>query len=143
MEPIDAHYVDANVIIRYVAFDDPILSEAARAFFQRVADADVVATTSEAVFAEVVYVLSSPVLYKQSRSHIRNVLKAVFGLRGWRQIDRETWSRALDVYVEHRRLSLVDALAVAHVERRGLTAVASFDKDFDRIPSIERIRPGP
>ncbi|GEM_PF-480496 len=44
-------------------------------------------------------------------------------------------------HVAHSFLGFVDALNVAHMERAKITAIYSFDRDFDRIPGVDRIEP--
>ena len=49
-------------------------------------------------------------------------------------------SRAADLSLQHGLLTN-DALAVAVMQDKGLTALASLDADFDRVPGITRYAP--
>ena len=53
---------------------------------------------------------------------------------------RRLYHRALDLYATSR-IDFEDALAVAHMERLGITEILSYDAHFDRIEGIERREP--
>ncbi len=52
-------FVDTNIFIRYLTKDDPREAQACFELFQKAQRRGVQLTTSEAIIAEVVYVLSS------------------------------------------------------------------------------------
>ena len=133
-------FVDANVFLRLITRDEPAQAERCVALFERVRSGTEEITTSESVLAEVVYVLSSN-LYRVTRDDIRGQLVHLLGLRGVHLPERRRYLRALDLYAEHTRLDIADALSAAHVEHAALPAILSFDRDFDRIPTIRREEP--
>jgi len=133
-------YLDTNVIIRYLTRDDPAQAGRASLFLQQVEAATTTVTTSEAVIVEVVYVLSSKSLYNLPRSDIRFHLTNIISLRGLRLPYKGTYLRALDLYAS-TNLDFVDALNVAHMERAGIKTIVSFDRDFDRVASVNRREP--
>lgn len=49
--------------------------------------------------------------------------------------------RALDLWCEHERLDMRDAIFAAQALNREIDAILSPDRDFDRIPGLERIDP--
>ena len=49
--------------------------------------------------------------------------------------------RALDLFASHSSLDFEDALQIAHMERTGVQELYSYDKDFDRVPSVTRREP--
>jgi predicted nucleic acid-binding protein len=49
--------------------------------------------------------------------------------------------RALDLWCEHERLDLRDAIFAAQALNRAIDAILSPDKGFDGIPGLERIDP--
>jgi predicted nucleic acid-binding protein len=49
--------------------------------------------------------------------------------------------RALDLWCEHERLDMRDAIFAAQALNRGIDAILSPDKGFDGIPGLERIDP--
>lgn len=133
-------FVDANVFLRYIANDHKEHSAGAQAFFRQVAAGETSATTSESVVAEIVYVLQSPRQYGLPRARIRELLYPLLILRGMDIPDLPTYLEALDLYARFD-IDFEDALSVAHVRRRRLDGVVSFDRDFDRLPNIERVEP--
>jgi predicted nucleic acid-binding protein len=49
--------------------------------------------------------------------------------------------RALDLWCEHKRLDMRDAIFAAQALNRGIDAILSADQGFDGIPGLERIDP--
>jgi predicted nucleic acid-binding protein len=133
-------FVDSNVFLRFLTRDDPLKAERVKALLERAARGEVELFTSEAVIAELVFVLSSPVIYKLSRDAVRTVLLPIVSLRGLRLPNRSVFVRALDLYVS-TRMDFVDALAVVQMERRKVTEIFSYDEHFDRVPGIKRLQP--
>ena len=133
-------FLDANVILRYLTKDHAEHSAAAQEVLQQVADGDLLVTTSETIIAEAVYVLSSRGLYNLSRPEIRRHLSNILRLQGMILPAKQTCERALEVYAS-TSLDFEDALSIAHMETLGITTILSFDRDFDRIPSINREEP--
>lgn len=133
-------FVDTNVFVRHFTNDDPDQAERAGRIFAEVEAGTRRVTTSEAILAEVVYVLTSKTLYKASRGQVRQLLAPILGLRGFRLRNKRSYLEALDLFVEKRTLSFADALAVAHARHAG-AQIVSFDKSFDRITGVTREEP--
>jgi predicted nucleic acid-binding protein len=133
-------FVDSNVFLRYIAADHADHSPRAQAFFRRVAAGEESATTSESVVAEIAYVLQSPRQYALTRSRIRELLYPLLTLRGMELPDLPTYLEALDAYALHD-IDIEDALSVAHIRRRKLDGIVSFDRDFDGVPDVDRFEP--
>lgn len=133
-------FLDANVILRYLTRDHPDHSQRAYAFLQRVEAGEIEVTITEAVIAEVVHVLSSKTLYNVSRTDIQDQLVATLTLKGMRLRAKGTYIRALDIYAT-TNLDFVDALLVAQVEQTKDAVVVSFDRDYDKTPSVTREEP--
>ena len=135
-------FLDTNIILRYLTGDDEAKAEACYELLERVRQGNKELFTCEAVITEVVYVLSSPRLsYQLSRREIRARLSPILSLQGLRIPNKSIYFRALDIYVAHPQLDFEDAIAVAYMERIGVTQIVSYDRDFDRIDGIERIEP--
>ena len=65
-------FLDSNVILRYLTRNDEVKARACYELFQRLQRGEEELTTSEAIVAEVIYVLSSPRLpYRLSHEQIR------------------------------------------------------------------------
>ena len=68
-------------------------------------------------------------------------LLPILTLRGVRLPHKRVCIRALDIYASSPDLDLEDALAAAHMERRGLTEIYSYDRDFDGVEGVTRLEP--
>lgn len=137
-------FLDTNVILRYLTRDDETKAEACYQLFQRVKSGKEELFTCETIVAEVVYVLSSPGAgYRLDHEEIRARLSPILGLRGLRIPRKRVCIRALDIYAQYPLLDFEDALAVAHMERKGMTEIVSYDRDFDRVQEadIRRFEP--
>ena len=133
-------FLDTNIILRYLLRDDPTKAERCFALFQQLKRKEISLITSEAVIAEVVYVLVSRNLYNQPRSNIRAFLLPIINLPSLKIPYRRALIRALDLFA-HSNLDFEDALTVAHMERMKITTVVSYDQDFDHIQGIQRREP--
>ena len=135
-------FLDTNVILRYLTRDDEAKAEACYQLFQRVRLGEEELFTCEAVVTEVAYVLSSPrAPYRLNHHEVRARLLPILTLRGLRLPQKRVYLRALDLYASAPFLDFEDALAVAHMEHRGLTEIVSYDRDFDRVTGLQRIEP--
>ena len=141
-------FLDTNVILRYLTRDDEAKAEACYELFQRVQRVQRVQrgeeelSTCEAIVTEAVYVLSSPRLsYRLSHEEIRARLLPILTLRGLKLPQKRVYLRALDLYASSPFLDFEDAVAVAHMEQRGITEIVSYDQDFDRMSGLRRIEP--
>ena len=135
-------FLDTNVILRYLTRDDEVKAEACYRLFQRVKRGQEELFVCEAIVSEVVYVLSSlRAPYRLSHEEIRARIIPILTLRGLKLPQKNVYLRALDLYATSPYLDFEDALAVSHMEQRGITEIVSYDKDFDRIEGIRRIAP--
>lgn len=135
-------FLDTNVILRYLTRDDEAKAEACYELFQRVQRGEEDLSTCEAIVIEAVYVLSSPRLpYRLSHEEIRARLLPILTLRGLKLPQKRVYLRALDLYASSPFLDFEDAVAVAHMEQRGITEIVSYDQDFDRMSGLRRIEP--
>jgi predicted nucleic acid-binding protein len=133
-------FLDTNVILRYLTRDDPVKAERCFELFQRVKRREVRLTTSESVLAEVVYVLSSRSVYNQGREQVRNLLLPIVSLSGLLVPYRRSFLRALEFYAV-TNMDFEDCLSLAHMERLKIKTILSYDRDFDRVNTIQRHEP--
>jgi predicted nucleic acid-binding protein len=133
--------LDTNIIIRYLTADDPAKAADCLTLLQRVARGEEHVWLCEAHLTEVAYVLSARAHYNLSHEEIRQRLIPIINLRGLRLPRKKLYRRALDVYALNTALDFEDALAVAYIEADGLTELYSYDRDFDRVPTVTRIEP--
>jgi predicted nucleic acid-binding protein len=132
-------FVDTNIFIRYLTKDDPQKAAACYHLFERAKRNEVELTTSEAVLAEIVFILSSKRLYNLARQDIRIRLYSLLSLPGLKLPNRRQYLRALELY-SNNPIDFEDALSVATMERQKIDEIYSYDKDFDRIKNSAIVR---
>ena len=133
-------FVDTNIFIRYLTNDDPAKAQACFTLFQDIKNNNIDLITTEAVVAEVVYVLSSKRLYNLPRNDIRARLYPLLSLPGLSLPNRQAILQALDIYVTHT-IDFEDALIVAHMQSQHESQVYSYDRGFDKIQGVKRLEP--
>jgi predicted nucleic acid-binding protein len=133
-------FLDTNIFIRYLTGDDPPRAQRCLNLFRALAHGAKEATSSEAIVAEVVFVLAGKTRYGQSRAQIRDGVLPLVLAPGLLLSDRGTIAAALELYAA-TSLDFADAVAAAHVINRGLDAVMSYDREFDTIPGLRREEP--
>lgn len=135
-----SRFVDTNVFIRLLTRDDPAKAERCLALFERAQRGEITLHTSEAIVAEIVYVLSSRVTYNLPRDVVATALRPVLLVPGLRLDHKASVLNALDRW-ERTRLDFEDCLAVEHILRMDLDGIYSYDRDLDRIAGIRRLEP--
>lgn len=90
--------VDANIFIRLIARDDPDKTSRCLALFKQAERGEAQLMTTEAVVAEVVYVLASPILYRLPRADVAARLGGAIVNKGLRLDHKEAVLRALALY---------------------------------------------
>ena len=88
-----------------------------------------------------VYVFSSRKTYHLPRERIRSLLYPLLTVRGLQRPQRKVYLAALDLFVTYSMFDFEDALTVAHMHRKNVAQVASYDSVFDRVAGIKRIEP--
>lgn len=136
-------FVDANIFVRLLARDDPAKTRACLALFQQARQGEVELHTSEAIIAEVVYVLLSPKHYARSRTEIAAGLRAVLGVRGLHVPQKLSVLLAIDRWDQTKKLDFADCLAAAHALRSHTGNIYSYDRGVGQIEGIQRIEPEP
>jgi predicted nucleic acid-binding protein len=155
-----AIFLDANVIV-YAIAQHPTYGAACERLLDRIEQQDVQGFTSAAVLADVAHRLMTieacdrfgwPAqgIANRLRRHPGEVQQLVLPRRGVDEIHvarvdilpvtEQHVSRAVDLAQQFGLLT-GDALIVAVMQAQGLTALASLDADFDRVPGLIRYAP--
>jgi len=106
-------FVDTNVFVRYLSGEETNLTQIARDVFDPTNGNGSFFTTNDAVIAEVIYMLTSPRLYRLNRNDVVNRLQAVLQLPTRRLDSLPIISEALFIWHHHSKLSFVDAFCIA------------------------------
>lgn len=136
-------FVDASTFLRYLAQpvtpQDRVNNQRAAVLFEAVEDGEAEMTTSDAILAEVVFVLWHPKRYGVPRPLVTAKLRALLRPRGCRLPAKDVCLHALDLWEAHPKLSFPDALGAAYSELRG-HELATFDVALSRVPGVTAYR---
>lgn len=127
-------FVDTNVLIRHLTGDPPAQARRATAYLRRAKEL----LLPDLIVAEVVYVLES--FYEVERQRVAELTRAIVGFPAVVVVDEPLLLRALEIY-ELERLDFADAYLVASAEASGVERIASFDREIDRIATVQRVEP--
>jgi predicted nucleic acid-binding protein len=137
------HYLDTNIIIRFLTGDDTKKQAASASLLKRIEAGELSVVVPDVVIAEAVYVLSSPRLYHHARQEVAELLTPLLQLPHFEVQNRQILLRALRVYADTKGLDFADAYIVAAMEQANATRLFSYDTGFDNFPFITREEPQP
>lgn len=128
-------WLDANVVLRFLARDVPTQATRARSLFAEAAAGERRLRLATLVVAEVVWTLTS--FYELERDDVVDRVSDLVAADGIETEERELVLDALRV-MKDARVSFVDAYLAEKARALG-EAVCSFDRDFDSL-GVERLR---
>lgn len=126
--------IDTNVLVRHLTGDPPAQARRATALLSGAHEL----VLTDLVLAELIYVLES--FYERPRREIAGMARAVIAHDSISVVDHDLLLRALELY-EEVRLDFAEAYLGALAELSGMNRVASFDRQLDRVESVDRIEP--
>ena len=133
-------FIDTDILIRYLTGDDPKKQAQCAALLSRVERGTLAVAAPLTVFADCIFVLSSPRLYNLPRAEVAALLMPLVRLRRLVIRNRYALIRALGLYAS-TSLDFGDGMIVASMQLSGATVIYSYDKDFDRVRGITRKEP--
>jgi predicted nucleic acid-binding protein len=136
---VDANYF-LRAIVRPATPQDAVMAQTATTLFERVKTGEDTIFVSDAVVAEVVFILSSKRHYGLPRIDVVARLAPMLQLNGCRLIRKRVVLRALDLWGGAPKLSFVDALGATYAQELG-RPLASFDADLGKVPGITLWQP--
>ena len=141
MTIIDANYF-LRAIVRPATPQDREMASIATTLFERVSAGLETILVTDAVIAEVVFILSSKRYYHLPRPDVVARLAPILQMSGCRLNRKRFVQRALDQWVSSPKLSFVDSLCAAYAQELG-EPLASFDVELGKVPSITLWQPSP
>lgn len=135
--------LDTNIFVRYLVQPATpelrAMAEAAKSLFEAVERGEEEITTTEVVLHETAYVLASKAHYGLPVTFITTALVTILRLPGFRlpRGEKRRFLQALDLWARYPTLGYADALVATTASLRG-ASLATFDRDFDRIPDVPR-----
>jgi predicted nucleic acid-binding protein len=137
-------FLDANILLRALTHSlDPAvqrMNQQAGDLLRRADRGEVEVTTSDAVIAEVAFILTSRAHYQLPVADAAGRLATVLRARGFRIRDKRAVLGALDLWVTNHKFGFVDALTASCAQHADVE-LATFDTDFDQIRGIPRWQP--
>ncbi len=131
-------FLDTNIFLRHLRQDHPDFSPRATAYLARVERGDLKVRTADTVIFETVYTLHRS--YQQLKIDIRDAFLPLIELPGIVLPGKRRFRKVFSYYVE-ANISFVDAYHAVLMEGLKLKEIVSFDREFDRIPTIRRVEP--
>ena len=132
-------FLDTNIILRYLLRDDELKAQRCLELLEKAERREIKLRTTDLVIAEIVWVLESPATYSLPRGSIRDLLLPIILLPGLKLPGKKLYRRIFELYVD-QNIDFIDAYNAAHMEKRGLTRIYSYDSDFDRIAELAKLK---
>lgn len=131
-------FLDSNIILRHFLGDVPTQSKAATACLRSVEKGKVGVRITDTVIFEVVFTLERT--YGYSKAKIREGLLPLLSLPGIMLPGKRRIRQSLNLYT-NLNLPFADAYYAVQMEKLKIKEIISFDRHFDRIPGIRRVKP--
>ncbi|PIS38820.1 MAG: hypothetical protein COT34_01700 [Candidatus Nealsonbacteria bacterium CG08_land_8_20_14_0_20_43_11] len=133
------YFIDSNVFLRPIVKDDQKKLSDCEKFFKQIEKFGPISFISDAVLAEIAWVLRS--FYKLERETIAGSLVRIINIKNIRILNGFKAREAIDLYQKHS-IKFVDALIASHPKIQSKKMVViSYDKDFDKL-GVKRQTPG-
>lgn len=129
--------VDTNIFIRFFLNDEPKLSTAAREIINDCIVGKYSLIVLPAIFLEIVWLLRS--FYKLTKNEIIDKIESMFQIPNLKFIDEKLIKDTVGTFKNYN-VDFVDAFVASNAERLNIKEIFSFDRDFDKIPSVTRLQ---
>jgi len=124
-------FVDSNILVTHITQFPPHLGERAT----RILRSSRTLLMPDVIVAETVFVLERTL--KLDRPRVSSIMRSFLAMKNVTVVDPGVILRALALY-EGRGLHFAEAYLVATAESTGVTNIASFDRDIDRVSTVTR-----
>lgn len=131
-------FLETNIFLRHLRQDHADFSPRATALLRRIEQGALRVRTADTVIFETVFTLERS--YKQSKEAIRNTFLPLIELPGIVLPGKHRFRQVFAYYIE-QNISFADAYHAVLLESLRLRKIVSFDRDFNRIPTVERVEP--
>ncbi len=130
--------LDTNIFLRHLLGDVPEQSRRATAYFQAIEQGLRKARISDIVIFEVVFTLERG--YRRTKAEIQSALLPLLELPGIVLPGKRKFREVFGIYVE-KNISFADAHHAVMMRKLRLSEIVSFDRDFNRIATVQRVEP--
>jgi predicted nucleic acid-binding protein len=130
-------FLDSNVFLYATGREHPY-RESCRALLEAVGEGAVIGETSVEVVQEAAHVRVRRTGRREDARELADRIGRSCTVHAFEQTDL---ARAIEIFVAGESLPMRDAVHAAVALNRGLEALVSADRDFDRVPGISRVDP--
>jgi uncharacterized protein len=131
-------FLETNIFLRHLRADHPDFSPRATALLRRIEVGSLKVHTADTVVFEVVFTLER--FYKQSKEAIREAFLPLLELPGIVLPGKRRFRRVFTYYID-KNIAFADAYHAVVMESLNLREIISFDRDFDRLETVQRVEP--
>jgi predicted nucleic acid-binding protein len=131
-------FIDTNIFLRYLTKDDPVQYPRCRNLFKKAQHGEMLLVTSTLVIAELIWTLASH--YQVSKEQIIEKISIIIGSVAVQIPDKEIIAEALVIYAR-KNVDYIDAYNAVLLRHLNLKAIYSYDKDFDKLETVQRLEP--
>jgi len=131
-------FIDTNIFLRYFEREDELAYKKTERLFTEIVNGNIVGVSTSLVIAEVIWVLVK--FYGWDKEEICNNIEFILITPNIRFKDKAILVNAVNVYRE-KNISFIDAYNYSFMRANGINKIFSFDKDYDKLPDINRLEP--
>jgi len=131
-------FLDTNVLLRHLLQDQPAQSANATRYLAAIEAGGAKVRIADTVIFETVFTLQRQ--YGVPKPNIRDTLLPLIDLSGIILPGKRRLREVFDLYVTYN-ISFADAYHAVLMKRWRLSEIVSYDRGFDKIPSITLVEP--
>ena len=131
-------FIDTNVFLRLLLWDDPAKAAACRKLFEKSLQHNEPLRTTPLVIAEIIWVLEKT--YKYPRAKVADAVLTILATDNIQIEGKGLLMESVGLY-KIKNIDFIDAFNAITMLEQGIRTIYSYDTDFDGIHSIHRQEP--
>ena len=131
-------FLETNIFLRHLRQDHANFSPRATALLRRIEQGALKVRTADTVIFETVITLER--YYKQSKEAICDAFLPLIELPGIVLPGKRRFRRVFGYYID-KNIAFTDAYHAVVMQSLQLRQIISFDRDFNRIATVQRVEP--
>lgn len=131
-------FIDTNIFLRYFEREDELVYRKIEKLFEEIVSGRISGISTSLVIAEVVWVLEK--ICNWDKMEICNNIELILNTPNIKFKERNILVKAIDLYRE-KNIDFIDVYNYSFMKSNGIDGIYSFDRDFDKLPDIERQEP--
>ncbi len=128
---------DTNLFVRWLTNDDKAQAESAARLFRAAEKTNEPIWVADMVVGELVWVLQR--VFRLRPPQVAEMVEPIIAAPMLAIENRDRLMRAMELFAAHN-VDFIDCYIASSAIEKGLKGVASFDRDFDKLP-VRRIEP--